>query len=322
MPNASLYDLLHNGQELPWQIRYSIAKDIAYGLSLLHSRHILHRDLKSLNVLLDGRLRARLADFGLAKVKTQSKTTTKAEGSVGTLAWMALELLTLNPRYSVASDVYAYAMTAWEIAAREVPYKGVAESVIKDEVKKAERAIIPDDCPPTFADLIKSCWAQDAKQRPNIDNVIASMQHIMQAEAQRVGQEAAAERQKQAEAARRHQKQEAAEARKKAEAERTERYRKEQEEKASAAAERSRQAEIAKIRPEEITAFIQLLNEAKLDQAATKLRQTPNLILAASKAIAEGTAAAQCNLGFLYANGRGVAQDYGQARAWYEKAAA
>ena len=72
MPNASLSQLLRSGKELPWDIRYSIARDVAYGLRFLHDRKILHRDLKSANVLLDGNLRAKLSDFGLSKVKTQT----------------------------------------------------------------------------------------------------------------------------------------------------------------------------------------------------------------------------------------------------------
>jgi serine/threonine protein kinase len=183
MPNQSLFHLLHNGQPLPWSIRYNIAQDIAYGLRLLHSRDILHRDLKSLNVLLDGNLRAKLTDFGLAKVKTQSKSTSKAGGSsVGTVAWMAPELFGLKPKYANASDVYAYGMTAWELASREVPYEGVVYDEIKSAVRAGEREDIPSECPQSFAALIQSCWSSDARLRPNLDVIVESLAGLIAAE--------------------------------------------------------------------------------------------------------------------------------------------
>jgi len=97
MPNGSLYGVLHNRQPLEWSVRYRVAGDVTSGLALLHSRNILHRDLKSLNVLLYSqgvRIRAKLTDFGLSKVKseTASVTSTGAGQSVGTLPWMAPEL--------------------------------------------------------------------------------------------------------------------------------------------------------------------------------------------------------------------------------------
>jgi len=83
MPKGSLYDLLHNGQELPWSLRYRIALDATYGLQMLHGRNILHRDLKSLNILLNDQLRAKLCDFGLAQIKqeTSSQSSVSAKGT-------------------------------------------------------------------------------------------------------------------------------------------------------------------------------------------------------------------------------------------------
>ncbi len=100
VPNGTLFDLLQYQSEakLPWDLRYQLAIDIADGIALLHRQHILHRDLRSHNILLnivEGRLRAKLSDFGLSTVKSSVRTHStviKKTESVGTLAWMAPEL--------------------------------------------------------------------------------------------------------------------------------------------------------------------------------------------------------------------------------------
>ena len=75
---GSLYDLLHDDTvELPWPVRYQMAHDIGNGLAYLHNHEILHRDLKSLNVLIDQHFRAKVSDFGLAKLKIETTTKSK-----------------------------------------------------------------------------------------------------------------------------------------------------------------------------------------------------------------------------------------------------
>ncbi len=88
---------------LPWTIRFQIALDAAWGLKDLHGYPILHRDLKSLNILLDNNLRAKLADFGLAKVKHESSS--QSSVAKGTVLWMAPELFDDEPKMTTASDV-------------------------------------------------------------------------------------------------------------------------------------------------------------------------------------------------------------------------
>ena len=90
-------------------MRYRISLDMTIGLHHLHQRSILHRDLKSLNVLLDGGGRAKLADFGLSTLKTSSASTT-AGGFKGTPLWSAPELFKRGAKATAAADLYALAM--------------------------------------------------------------------------------------------------------------------------------------------------------------------------------------------------------------------
>ena len=120
---TSLRTRLQDGKELPWQKRLSIAHDMAKGLAYLHNRGILHRDLKSLNILLDAEEQAKIADFGLAKVKLEvGSTSTKSHKTVGSIRWRAPELFDFPPpEANTASDIYSLGMLLWELASRQLP---------------------------------------------------------------------------------------------------------------------------------------------------------------------------------------------------------
>lgn len=169
MPNGSLYKVLKNtNQPLDWSIRIRIAIDMASGLAFLHEERILHRDIKSLNVLLDESYRAKLADFGLAKVKTEVKP--KSRQDIGTPAWMAPELFK-GTAYTEKSDIYSFGITLWELAARKIPFVGVGRVLIPSLVNQGTREAIPEDCPQKLASLIAACWAGSPNDRPDADAV-------------------------------------------------------------------------------------------------------------------------------------------------------
>ena len=187
MAKGSLFSLLHSEQDLSWPQRIQWGVEISLGLHFLHAftPQILHRDLKSLNVLIGERDEAKLTDFGLAmaNIRTTTKTITskspskQAAETVGSLRWMAPEILGLKPKYTPASDIFALAMVLWELASREIPYGDApAESIIRDAVKGGEREDIPDDCPEGFATIIQMAWAQEAAMRPSAEEVIKQLQ--------------------------------------------------------------------------------------------------------------------------------------------------
>lgn len=173
MPNGSLFDVLKDKkQPLDWAIRIRIAIEIASGVAFLHQEHIIHRDIKSLNVLLDRSYGAKLADFGLAKVKIETKSHIMTTKAGGTIAWMAPELFRRQAVYSQKSDIYSLGITFWELAARKVPYSGEVQEAISTFVRDGEREDIPKDCPPKLASLITACWAGPADKRPDADSVV------------------------------------------------------------------------------------------------------------------------------------------------------
>ncbi len=168
MPKGSLFNLLRSNQALDWSARYKMTLDMACGLAFLHAENILHRDLKSLNVLLDENYHAKLTDFGLSKVKSETHMTTKHQ-SKGSEGWMAPELDDPDVSYTPKCDVFSLGITFWEVATRKSPYEKVEanrRSRIISWYAQNKREEIPTDCPPKMAHLIKWCWDTDPSKRP------------------------------------------------------------------------------------------------------------------------------------------------------------
>lgn len=177
MEQGSLFNFLRVEQPQSWNIRLEISRDISKGVAYLHSTNIIHRDLKSLNVLLDNQNHAKLCDFGLAKVKSTLLTSTQDHQVVGTLAWLAPELFQRNSVYSFQSDMYSLGMVLWEIAARKIPFsdaQGKQELIIQ-WISMGEREKIPHDTPKNINDLIEQCWDAEPMKRPSAAQAVEAL---------------------------------------------------------------------------------------------------------------------------------------------------
>jgi serine/threonine protein kinase/ankyrin repeat protein/predicted nucleotidyltransferase len=184
MPNGSLWALLHSEEEIQWPQRIRIAMDVGEGLHFLHVQNpmILHRDIKSLNVLLDANFRAKLTGFDLAQVIRQTSSAEPQESqtnSVGTIIWMAPELFGDKREYSVASDVYAYGMVLWEIASRKIPFQDIANSsLISTRVREGEGEDIPAETPIKYSQLITKCWDGNKEARPKVKELLIELKEM------------------------------------------------------------------------------------------------------------------------------------------------
>ncbi|ETV92048.1 TKL protein kinase [Aphanomyces invadans] len=102
--------------DFPWNEKTQVIAAVVDGLAYLHSLPVIHRDLKSRNVLMDTVKPAKLTDFGVSKEDTQETMTV----GVGTYRWMAPEILQFN-HYSVAADIFSFGMVLSELDSHKIP---------------------------------------------------------------------------------------------------------------------------------------------------------------------------------------------------------
>ncbi|PWA41625.1 serine/threonine-protein kinase, active site protein [Artemisia annua] len=120
--SGSLFRLLQrNTTKLDWRRRVHMAMDIARGMNYLHHCHppIIHRDLKSSNLLVDKNWNVKVGDFGLSRIKHETYLTTKT--GKGTPQWMAPEVLR-NEQADEKSDIYSFGVVLWELTTEKIPW--------------------------------------------------------------------------------------------------------------------------------------------------------------------------------------------------------
>lgn len=176
MPHGSLYQELLERHRFSATMKTIAAYDIARGMEYIHSFSIVHRDLKSLNILLDENDRIRICDFGFSRhcdeAQHQSKT-------IGTPPWMAPELLLGSKTFTSKIDVYSYGILLSEIATCRKPYFGMSKTNLFYRIaKQGLRPELPDDLNPLMRDLITQCWDEDPNVRPPFHEIVQRFQNL------------------------------------------------------------------------------------------------------------------------------------------------
>ncbi|EOY29379.1 Kinase superfamily protein [Theobroma cacao] len=195
MQNGSLETQLHgpsHGSSLTWQRRMKIALDTARGLEYLHehcSPPVIHRDLKSSNILLDSDFNAKLSDFGLAVTDAaQNKNNLKLSGTLG---YVAPEYL-LDGKLTDKSDVYAFGVVLLELLLGRKPVEKLAPAQCQSIVTWAmpqltDRSKLPNIVDPVIRNTIDLkhlyqvaavavlCVQPEPSYRPLITDVLHSL---------------------------------------------------------------------------------------------------------------------------------------------------
>lgn len=173
------------GRRIPPHVLVNWAVQIARGMLYLHDQAIvpiLHRDLKSSNILLLEKMEhddifnktLKITDFGLAR---EWHRTTKMSAA-GTYAWMAPEVIK-SSLFSKGSDIWSYGVLLWELLTGEVPYRGIDGLAVAYGVAVNKLTLpIPSTCPEPFAKLMKECWEQDPHIRPSFAIILEQLTAI------------------------------------------------------------------------------------------------------------------------------------------------
>ncbi|KAM0031069.1 putative protein kinase RLK-Pelle-CrRLK1L-1 family [Helianthus debilis subsp. tardiflorus] len=195
MSNGTLYHQLHKADTpLTWLTRLNIAIGAARGLAYLHTSRVIHRDVKSSNILLDENWAAMISDFGLSKIGPDNQPISCVNASVkGTFGYLDPEYF-YTRKLTRKSDVYSYGIVLFELLSGRL---AVDERNEEDEcslVRWAQRCVkerkldqivdsnikgtISAKCLKRFAQIADRCVHNDPKERPSMTEVVASLQAL------------------------------------------------------------------------------------------------------------------------------------------------
>src|ERR671933_506359 len=167
MPGGTLEDRLRDGRPLPDAETERIAHEIAAGLAHAHSRGLVHRDLKPANVLFDADGRAKIADFGIARMGGAG-TLTEAGTMLGTAAYISPEQGAGEPA-TAASDVYSFGVILFRMLTGRLPFEAqepLELVAMHRNVPAPPVASLRPDAPPQLARLADAALAKDPHARP------------------------------------------------------------------------------------------------------------------------------------------------------------
>lgn len=176
MTGGSVYDFLHNQKghfDVPAVLKIAIL--VSKGMNYLHENNIIHRDLKSANLLMDENGIVKVSDFGVARVQNKSGVMT---AETGTYRWMAPEVIEHKP-YNHKADVFSFGIVLWELLTRKLPYANLTPlQAAIGVVQKGLRPVIPKHTHPGIVGLLEQCWQQDPSLRPEFSEIITILMNL------------------------------------------------------------------------------------------------------------------------------------------------
>lgn len=183
MSRGSVFQMLHppppapaEGVPLPRVLAMRMLADCAEGMAYLHARTpaVIHRDLKSQNLLVAPDLSVRVADLGLSKECWQAGPMAR----VGSVQWAAPEVL-LGQSYSHKSDLWSFGVVCWEVLTGKIPFDGISQQTVATQVAvEGMRLPVPSRAPKRMLRLIARCWSESPEARPEFEALLIEIQGI------------------------------------------------------------------------------------------------------------------------------------------------
>ncbi|KDO28712.1 TKL protein kinase [Saprolegnia parasitica CBS 223.65] len=167
----------------PWRDKIRSARDMTRGLVYLHNQNVIHRDLKSRNVMLTAALDAKLGDFGIARDATDESMT----NAVGTYRWTAPEVLK-GKHYDTKADIYSFGMILTELDTHAVPYadmvndrgQALGNFTIMYKVMQGKiKPTLSETCPDWLREMALECMAFSPDDRPTAVDLEARLEALL-----------------------------------------------------------------------------------------------------------------------------------------------
>ncbi|KAL4433230.1 hypothetical protein ABPG77_003278 [Micractinium sp. CCAP 211/92] len=179
--------------ELTWKLRLRMALDAGLAMLYLHTRtpSIIHRDIKSPNLLVDEAWRVKVSDFNLSKILLEHDAVKSASLGASNPIWLAPEVLR-GEKATAASDVFSFALVLFELLTWQLPWADVPTYTVTHIVINGGRPEVPPwqqlPGPDTakfvglssYVRLMRECWQQRPEDRPTFAEIVPRLRELLE----------------------------------------------------------------------------------------------------------------------------------------------
>lgn len=170
---GTLVQVLTTGPPLDLNAEFNMIIGVARGLSFLHKKDVIHRDIAARNILINAALSPMISDFGLSREVVSGDDYSSNENDSLPLKWMAPEAIKSN-HFTKSTDIWSFGIVVWEIVTKGgKPHEHMEVTEAKIQIRDYFLTpAIPPGTDPTMEVIMTQCWYKDPDMRPSPKDII------------------------------------------------------------------------------------------------------------------------------------------------------